>query len=95
RLTGGAMNSDGGSGGSGGAGNSNDVGTSGGKYSDDGRAGSGGEGYLPMETLKPRGAAKYLARRSSTEGGDSEMSGDGGGVGKARSLSTSASDGKA
>ncbi|GKA12615.1 hypothetical protein Tco_0692161 [Tanacetum coccineum] len=37
------------------------------------------------------GAAKHLARRSSIEGGDSDMSGGGG---KARSLSTSSSDGK-
>ncbi|GKC83856.1 hypothetical protein Tco_1139573, partial [Tanacetum coccineum] len=40
------------------------------------------------------GAAKHLARRSSAEGGDSDMSGDGGGGGKVRSLSTSSSDGK-
>ncbi|GKG18100.1 hypothetical protein Tco_0372398, partial [Tanacetum coccineum] len=67
-----------GSGGSGDDGNGNDVGICGGKCSDDGSA----------------GAAKHLARRSSAEGGDSEMSGDGSGGGKARSLSTSSSDGK-
>ncbi|GJY54545.1 hypothetical protein Tco_0446209 [Tanacetum coccineum] len=39
------------------------------------------------------GAAKHRARRSSAVGGDNEMSGDGGGVGKARSLSTSSSGG--
>ncbi|GKC73198.1 hypothetical protein Tco_1119081, partial [Tanacetum coccineum] len=37
--------------------------------------------------------AVHLARRSPAEGGDSEISGDGGGVGMARSLSTSASGG--
>ncbi|GKC31543.1 hypothetical protein Tco_1038837 [Tanacetum coccineum] len=35
--------------------------------------------------------AVHLARRSPAEGGDSEIGGDGGGVGMARSLSTSAS----
>nr|GFD30594.1 hypothetical protein [Tanacetum cinerariifolium] len=38
--------------------------------------------------------AVHLARRSPAEGGDSEISGDGGGVGMARSLSTSASGGR-
>nr|GEX83228.1 hypothetical protein [Tanacetum cinerariifolium] len=38
--------------------------------------------------------AVHLARRSLAEGGDSEISGDGDGVGMARSLSTSASGGK-
>ncbi|GKG41873.1 hypothetical protein Tco_0473624, partial [Tanacetum coccineum] len=47
-----------------------------------------------MVALKPRGAAKHLARRTSTEGGASEMSGDGSGGGKERSLSTSSFDGK-
>ncbi|GJY19661.1 hypothetical protein Tco_0391152 [Tanacetum coccineum] len=32
---------------------------------------------LPMAALKLGGAAKHLARRSSAEGGDSEMRGDG------------------
>ncbi|GJW00922.1 hypothetical protein Tco_1556173 [Tanacetum coccineum] len=32
--------------------------------------------------------SKHQARRSSAVGGDNEMSGDGGGVGKERSLST-------
>nr|GFD54346.1 hypothetical protein [Tanacetum cinerariifolium] len=35
----------------------------------------------------------HLARRPPTKGGDSEVSGDGGGVGMAKSLSTSASGG--
>ncbi|GJU88187.1 hypothetical protein Tco_1300610 [Tanacetum coccineum] len=39
---------------------------------DDGRGGSGGDGSV--------GAAKHLARRSSAEGGDNGMSGEGGGV---------------
>ncbi|GKC50295.1 hypothetical protein Tco_1073040 [Tanacetum coccineum] len=38
--------------------------------------------------------AVYLARRSPVEGGDSEISGDGGGVGMTRSLSTSSYGGK-
>ncbi|GJW56027.1 hypothetical protein Tco_0102758 [Tanacetum coccineum] len=38
--------------------------------------------------------AVHLARRSPAEGGDSEVSGDGGGVGMARSLLTSASGGR-
>ncbi|GJT22648.1 putative reverse transcriptase domain-containing protein [Tanacetum coccineum] len=63
------------SGGSGGDGNGNDVGTGGGKYSDDGRGGSGGSGDDGSA-----GAAKHLARHSSAEGGDYEMSGDDGGV---------------
>ncbi|GKF24093.1 hypothetical protein Tco_0076415, partial [Tanacetum coccineum] len=36
----------------------------------------------------------HLARRSPTEGGDSETGGDGDGVVMARSLSTSASGGR-
>nr|GFC85610.1 hypothetical protein [Tanacetum cinerariifolium] len=36
----------------------------------------------------------HLARHSPTEGGDSEVSGDGSRGGMARSLSTSASDGR-
>nr|GFD08032.1 hypothetical protein [Tanacetum cinerariifolium] len=36
----------------------------------------------------------HLARHSFTDGGDSEVSGDGGGVGMAKSLSTSASGGR-
>ncbi|GKB36745.1 hypothetical protein Tco_0881687 [Tanacetum coccineum] len=86
------MNSDAGSGGSSGDGSGNDVGTGGGKYSNDGRGGSGGGGKYSNDGSAC--AAKHLARRSSEEGGDSEMSGDDGGVGKARSLSTSAFDGK-
>ncbi|GKB97066.1 hypothetical protein Tco_0983203, partial [Tanacetum coccineum] len=38
--------------------------------------------------------AVHLARRSPAEGGDSEIGGDGDGVGMARSLSTSASGGR-
>ncbi|GJX54930.1 hypothetical protein Tco_0284827 [Tanacetum coccineum] len=38
--------------------------------------------------------AVHLARRSPTKGGDSEIGGDGGGVGMARSLSTSTSVGR-
>nr|GEU54757.1 hypothetical protein [Tanacetum cinerariifolium] len=38
--------------------------------------------------------AVHLARRSPAEGSDSEVSGDGGGVGMARNLSTSASGGR-
>nr|GEX43676.1 hypothetical protein [Tanacetum cinerariifolium] len=38
--------------------------------------------------------AVHLARRSFVEGGDSEVIGDGGGVGMARSLSTSTSGGR-
>ncbi|GJR09631.1 hypothetical protein Tco_0792283 [Tanacetum coccineum] len=41
----------------------------------------------------PDGAV-HLARCSPAEGGDSEIGGDGGGVGMARSLSTSASGGR-
>ncbi|GKG10001.1 hypothetical protein Tco_0338747, partial [Tanacetum coccineum] len=40
------------------------------------------------------GGAVHLARRSLVEGGDSEIGGDGGGVGMARSLSTSTSGGR-
>nr|GFB93364.1 hypothetical protein [Tanacetum cinerariifolium] len=78
RSTGGGRNSDAGRSGSGGDGNGNDVGTCSGKYSDDGRGGSGGEGWYGDEGST--GAAKHLVRCSSTEGGDSEMIGDGGGV---------------
>ncbi|GJX51789.1 hypothetical protein Tco_0278634 [Tanacetum coccineum] len=38
--------------------------------------------------------AMHLARRFPAEGGDSEIGGDGGGVGMARSISTSASGGR-
>nr|GFC62115.1 hypothetical protein [Tanacetum cinerariifolium] len=38
--------------------------------------------------------AMHLAMRSPAEGGDSEVSGDGGGVDMARSLSTSTSGGR-
>ncbi|GKB86056.1 hypothetical protein Tco_0958328, partial [Tanacetum coccineum] len=40
------------------------------------------------------GWAMLLTRRSPTEGGDSEIGGDGDGVVMARSLSTSAYDGR-
>ncbi|GKG35051.1 hypothetical protein Tco_0440205, partial [Tanacetum coccineum] len=40
------------------------------------------------------GGAMHLARRSPTEGGDSEIGGDGDGVVMVRSLSTSASGGR-
>ncbi|GJT93881.1 hypothetical protein Tco_1082726 [Tanacetum coccineum] len=40
------------------------------------------------------GGAVHLARRSPAEGGDSEIGGDGDGVVMARSLSTSASNGR-
>ncbi|GKE30250.1 hypothetical protein Tco_1445634 [Tanacetum coccineum] len=40
------------------------------------------------------GRAVHLARRSPTEGGDSEIGGDGDGVVMARSLSTSAPGGR-
>ncbi|GJX66122.1 hypothetical protein Tco_0300465 [Tanacetum coccineum] len=58
---------------------------------DDGRGGSGGDGSgnLGNGDDGSAGAAKHRARRFSAVGGDNEMSGDGGGVGKARSLSTS------
>ncbi|GKF75438.1 hypothetical protein Tco_0224882, partial [Tanacetum coccineum] len=68
QSTGSGMYNDAGNDGSDGDGNGNDVGTCGGKYSDDGRGGIGG-------------ATKHLARRSSAEGHDSEMSGDGTGSG--------------
>nr|GFD00729.1 hypothetical protein [Tanacetum cinerariifolium] len=45
--------------------------------------GSGGDGNAA--------GAVHLARRSPAEDGDSEVSGDGDGLGMARSLSTSAS----
>nr|GFA89670.1 hypothetical protein [Tanacetum cinerariifolium] len=48
--------------------------------------GSGGDGNAA--------GAVHLARRSPAEGADNEVSGDGNGVGMARSLSTSASGGK-
>ncbi|GKD51016.1 hypothetical protein Tco_1279992 [Tanacetum coccineum] len=80
--------------GSGGDGNGDDVGTGGGKYSDDGRGGNGGDGCSGCDDDGSAGAAKHLARRFSIEGGDSELSGDGGGGGKARSLSTFSSDEK-
>nr|GEY37091.1 hypothetical protein [Tanacetum cinerariifolium] len=54
--------------------------TSGGGYED---GGSGCDSNVA--------GAMHLARRSLADGGDSEVSGDGGGVGMARSLSTSAS----
>nr|GEU95165.1 hypothetical protein [Tanacetum cinerariifolium] len=57
--------------------------TDGGGYKD---GGSGGDGNAAR--------AMHLARRSLAEGGNSEVSGDGGGVGIARSLSTSASGGR-
>nr|GFD57364.1 hypothetical protein [Tanacetum cinerariifolium] len=48
--------------------------------------GSGGDGNAA--------GAVHLAGRSPVEGGNSEVSGDGDGVGMARSLSTSASGGR-
>nr|GFC83364.1 hypothetical protein [Tanacetum cinerariifolium] len=48
--------------------------------------GSGGDGNAV--------GAMHLARRSPVEGGDSEVSGDGDGVGMARSILTSASGGR-
>nr|GFB63769.1 hypothetical protein [Tanacetum cinerariifolium] len=57
--------------------------TGGGGYED---GGSGGDGNAA--------GAMHPARRSPTEGGDSEVSVDGDGVGMARSLSTSASGGR-
>nr|GEV53854.1 hypothetical protein [Tanacetum cinerariifolium] len=48
--------------------------------------GSGGDGNVA--------GAMHLARHSFAEGGDSKVSGDGGGVGIARSLSTSVSGGR-
>ncbi|GJR00599.1 hypothetical protein Tco_0523583 [Tanacetum coccineum] len=40
------------------------------------------------------GGSVSLARRSPADGGDNEVSGESGGVGNARSLSTSAVDGR-
>ncbi|GKG13492.1 hypothetical protein Tco_0350452, partial [Tanacetum coccineum] len=57
--------------------------TCGGMYRDGGSGGSEGEG-----------GAMHLARCSPSEGGDSEIGGDGDGVVLARSLSTSASGGR-
>ncbi|GKF40297.1 hypothetical protein Tco_0120358 [Tanacetum coccineum] len=56
---------------------------------DDGSKGDGtGGGY------ECAGEAMLLTRRSPTEGGDSEIGGDGDGVVMARSLSTSTSGGR-
>ncbi|GJQ92685.1 hypothetical protein Tco_0003824 [Tanacetum coccineum] len=65
-------------------------GGSGGSGGDDG--GSNGDGTGGGDECA--GGAVHLARRSPTEGGDSEIGGDGDGVVMARSLSTSASGGR-
>ncbi|GJX44807.1 hypothetical protein Tco_0261483 [Tanacetum coccineum] len=71
----------------------------GGMYRDGGRGGSGGDddgnngdGIGGVDECAD--GAVHLARRSPAEGGDSQIGGDGGGVGMARSLSTSASGGR-
>ncbi|GJS96587.1 hypothetical protein Tco_0803555 [Tanacetum coccineum] len=70
-----------------------------GMYRDGGSGGSGGDddgsngdGTGGGDECADR--AVHLARRSPTEGGDSEISGDSGGVGMDRSLLTSASSGR-
>ncbi|GJT05827.1 hypothetical protein Tco_0840289 [Tanacetum coccineum] len=57
-------------------------------------AASRSESHIPSGGDECEDGAMDLARRSPVEGGDSEISGDGGGVGMARSLSTSASGGR-
>ncbi|GKF78210.1 hypothetical protein Tco_0230680 [Tanacetum coccineum] len=64
--------------------------TGGGMYKDGGSGGSG-DGGGGDECAD---GVVHLARRSPAEGGNSEISGNGGGVGMARSLSTSASGGR-
>ncbi|GKG62344.1 hypothetical protein Tco_0632248, partial [Tanacetum coccineum] len=54
--------------------------------------GSNGDGTCGGDECT--GGAVHLARRSPTEGGDSETCGDGDGVVMARSLSTSVSGGR-
>ncbi|GKE59400.1 hypothetical protein Tco_1498585 [Tanacetum coccineum] len=66
-----------------------DGGSSGSKGDDDGGNSDGTGGGDECV-----GGAIYLARRSPAEGGNSEIGGDGDGVGMARSLSTSASGGR-
>ncbi|GKB72979.1 hypothetical protein Tco_0934391 [Tanacetum coccineum] len=73
--------------------------TGGGMYRDGGSGGRGGDDDGSNGDGIGGGdecadGAVHLARRSLTEGGDSEVSGDGGRVGMARSLSISASGGK-
>ncbi|GKB14302.1 hypothetical protein Tco_0848225, partial [Tanacetum coccineum] len=66
-----------------------DGGSGGSRGDDDGSNGDGiggGDEYAD--------GAIHLASHSPVEGGDSEIGGDGGGVGMARSLSTSASGGR-
>ncbi|GKC10337.1 hypothetical protein Tco_1007119 [Tanacetum coccineum] len=68
-------------------------------YRDGGSGGSGGDDDGSNGDGTGGGdecgdGAMHLARRSPAEGGDSEVSCDGGGVGMARSLSTSASGGR-
>ncbi|GJY06119.1 hypothetical protein Tco_0373173 [Tanacetum coccineum] len=70
-----------------------------GMYRDGGSGGSGGDGNAAVNaSIRPGGGdgtgggdecadgVVHLARRSPAEGGDSEVSGDGDGVGMARSL---------
>ncbi|GKF29351.1 hypothetical protein Tco_0095693 [Tanacetum coccineum] len=59
----------------------------GGMYRDGGSGGDGGGDECADRVV-------HLARRSPAEGGDSEIGGNGGGVGMARSLSTLASGGR-
>ncbi|GKD06063.1 hypothetical protein Tco_1181037 [Tanacetum coccineum] len=71
--------------------------TGGGMYKDGGSGGSGdngsnGDGTRGGDECVDR--VVHLARRSPAEGGDSEIGGDGGGVGMARSLSTFVSSGR-
>ncbi|GKG31158.1 hypothetical protein Tco_0423646 [Tanacetum coccineum] len=69
-------------------------------YRDGGSGGSGGDGNDGSNGDGTGGGdecadgAVHLARRSPAEGGDSEIGGDGNGVGMARSLSTSTSCGR-
>ncbi|GJY13709.1 hypothetical protein Tco_0383018 [Tanacetum coccineum] len=71
----------------------------GGMYRDGGSGGHGGDDDGSNGDGTGGGdecvdGAMHLARRSPAEGGDSEIGGDGGGVGMARSLSTSTSGGR-
>ncbi|GKF84840.1 hypothetical protein Tco_0249738, partial [Tanacetum coccineum] len=98
RSTGGGRYRDGGSGGSGGDGNATVTASIRARveailsvwiwarHPDDGSNGDGTGGGDECA-----GGAIHLARRSPTEGGDSEIGGDGDGVVMARSLSTSTS----
>ncbi|GKG28001.1 hypothetical protein Tco_0406328 [Tanacetum coccineum] len=60
----------------------------------DGDGGSGGGGDDGGKGGECAGGAVYLARRSTAEGGDSEIGDDGDGVVMVRSLSTSAYGGR-